>query len=400
MQQETPRRENNNYAAPQTPIASVKRPRNNNCGASSSRQNNNGSIATTPLPSSSKNDSTPQGRLETPHEKPELEQNGANQCMSPMHPPKPMKTHDGDEGNENGAADEDTATWVGRQVDAIFSPVLNFLKGADGVTQVETASTETSIDVAMEEVVEEGIMPAHDHGPSYSDEDGSTLEEDVEQQDSYEEEFNPYLFIKTLPPYSSVVTEPPRIWLPPKDESDPPVSLVLDLDETLVHCTVDPIPDPDMVFPVEFHGVEYIVHVKTRPHLREFLEKVSQDFEVIVFTASQRVYANELLDRIDPGRRFVKHRIFRESCLPVEGNYLKDLNVLGRDLKKAVLVDNSPHAFGYQVENGIPIESWFDDPNDTELLKLEVFLRSLHNVDDVRPIVSSKFQTQQRIMDA
>ncbi len=41
--------------------------------------------------------------------------------------------------------------------------------------------------------------------------------------------------------------------------------------------------------------------------------------------------------------------MYRDSCLNVEGNYLKDLNVLGRDLKHTVLVDNSPHAFGYQV---------------------------------------------------
>ena len=92
--------------------------------------------------------------------------------------------------------------------------------------------------------------------------------------------------------------------------------------------------------------------------------------------------------------------MFRESCLPVEGNYLKDLNVLGRDLNSAVLVDNSPHAFGYQIDNGIPIESWFDDPNDTELLKLEQFLRTLKGAQDVRPLVRAKFQTHRLIQEA
>jgi len=53
--------------------------------------------------------------------------------------------------------------------------------------------------------------------------------------------------------------------------------------------------------------------------------------------------------------KYIQHRMFRESCLAVEGNFLKDLNVLGRNLNQAVLVDNSPHAFGYQVDNGIPI---------------------------------------------
>ncbi len=80
---------------------------------------------------------------------------------------------------------------------------------------------------------------------------------------------------------------------------------------------------------------------------------------------------------------------------------MKDLNVLGRDLRQTVLVDNSPHAFGYQIDNGIPIESWFEDPNDTELLKLEQFLSNqLLGADDVRAVVRQQFQTFQRVEHA
>lgn len=92
--------------------------------------------------------------------------------------------------------------------------------------------------------------------------------------------------------------------------------------------------------------------------------------------------------------------MFRESCLAVEGNFLKDLTVLGRDLSKAVLVDNSPHAFGYQVDNGIPIESWFDDPADTELLKLEKYLQTLHTAPDVRACVRESFQTFRKVAES
>jgi CTD small phosphatase-like protein 2 len=220
-------------------------------------------------------------------------------------------------------------------------------------------------------------------------------EEDVE-------EFDPYVFIKGLPDHRSVAVRG-KICLPPKPKHMKDlVTLTLDLDETLVHCSIEPIPNPDIIFPVSFQGTNYEVYVRKRPHLDHFLQKVSKLFEVVVFTASQKVYADKLLDLIDPQKSLIRNRLFREACLCVQGNFVKDLSVLDRDLKKTVLVDNSPHAYAYNVNNGIPIISWFDDENDTELLKLLDFLERLREprCDDVRSVVRDQFKTFRLVEDA
>lgn len=67
---------------------------------------------------------------------------------------------------------------------------------------------------------------------------------------------------------------------------------------------------------------------------------------------------------------------------------------------QSVLVDNSPHAYSYQTDNGIPIESWYDDDSDTELLKLIGFLKQLQGLDDFRPVVRNHFKTHQLVEKA
>ncbi|TYI59534.1 hypothetical protein E1A91_D10G043400v1 [Gossypium mustelinum] len=214
---------------------------------------------------------------------------------------------------------------------------------------------------------------------------------DVNSDSDKADDFDPQSFIKSLPELSDVVSSFRPAATAMEARRRKPITLVLDLDETLVHSTLEPCDDADFTFTVFFNMKEHTVYVKQRPHLHKFLEKVAEMFEVVIFTASQSIYAEQLLDILDPDRKLISRRVYRESCIFSDGSYTKDLTVLGVDLAKVAIIDNSPQVYRLQVNNGIPIKSWFDDPSDCALISLLPFLETLVDIDDVRPVIAKKF---------
>jgi len=135
------------------------------------------------------------------------------------------------------------------------------------------------------------------------------------------------------------------------------------------------------------------VFMKRRPHLVEFLTEANRLFEVVLFTASQREYADELLKIVDPERRLLRYRLYRDSCVFVNGVYVKDLGILGRDLSQVIMIDNSLCAFAYHLDNGILVRSWFEDWEDTVLLQLLAYLkRFIIGAQDVRAVLRRHFE--------
>ena len=86
---------------------------------------------------------------------------------------------------------------------------------------------------------------------------------------------------------------------------------------------------------------------------------MSEHFDIIVFTAGSQPYADPILDHIDPNK-VIQHRLYRESCTLVDNQvFVKDLRIIGRPLENLVLVDNAPHTYLLQLNNGIPIIPYY-----------------------------------------
>lgn len=283
----------------------------------------------------------------------------------------------------------------------IFSPSFHLSKSAgEDISETDTKEACMSSEVsAIYLAMKNSKLECLDEYGQDSVMVDASVEEDEEYYEDLDD-FDPYFFIKNLPELSTVVPTFRQMLLPKQTRRCPPNTLVLDLDETLVHSSLEPCGDADFTFTVNFNERDHTVYVRCRPYLHDFMERVAGLFEIIIFTASQSIYAEQLLNVLDPKRRVFRHRVFRESCVYVEGNYLKDLSVLGRDLSRVIIIDNSPQAFGFQVDNGIPIESWFDDRSDQELLHLIPFLESLARVEDVRPLIAQKFNLRHKVAAA
>ena len=128
------------------------------------------------------------------------------------------------------------------------------------------------------------------------------------------------------------------------------------------------------------------MYVRKRPYVDEFLTAVGKKWEVVIFTASLAKYADPLLDKLDIDR-VVDARLFRESCVPHFGNYVKDLTTLGRNPKNCVIIDNSPMSYMFQPHHAVPITTWFQEKDDCQLLDLVPLLDKMADCEDVRDAI-------------
>ncbi|KAJ4844269.1 hypothetical protein Tsubulata_009817 [Turnera subulata] len=172
-------------------------------------------------------------------------------------------------------------------------------------------------------------------------------------------------------------------------------TVFLDLDETLVHSKADPQPERfDFIVRPRIDGVLMNFYVLKRPGVDAFLQGLAAKYEVVVFTAGLKEYASLVLDKLDPKGLIFSHRLYRDSCKQVDGMYVKDLSETGRDLRRAVIVDDNPNCYLYQPQNAIPARPFIDDLGDVEMDQLGKFFESCDSFEDMRVAVKEYVSTQ------
>jgi len=173
----------------------------------------------------------------------------------------------------------------------------------------------------------------------------------------------------------------------PLSECPSKSTLVLDLDETMVHFHREKPEVPAIA--LELLGG----FLSVRPYANEFLSSLAAYYELVVWTAGEEAYGRAVVSVLDPSGSYISHSLYRQHCtyLCLDGHefFIKDLDRLGRESIR--ILDNNPISYSFQPTKGIPVKDYRGDPQDSELLGLMRELTPTEDVDmvDVEPVLSS-----------
>lgn len=151
-----------------------------------------------------------------------------------------------------------------------------------------------------------------------------------------------------------------------------PYTLVLDVDDLLIHSE---------------WSRQHAWRTAKRPGLDYFLGYLSLFYEIVLFSRQPMYIVAPVIEKLDPDMRMISFTLFRESCRMLDnGDVVKDLSHLNRDLSKVIAIDTDPTALQMQPENAIILKPWKGEPSDADLVGLIPFLEAvnIYNIPDVR----------------
>ena len=123
---------------------------------------------------------------------------------------------------------------------------------------------------------------------------------------------------------------------------------------------------------------------------------MSKVFELGVFTASIRFYAEQVVQHLDPEGKCIRKVLTREHCVEaMKGLFIKDLRIIRNfDVDLIFLVDNCSHSYAFQPDNGVPIINFWEGTNDRELYELKDYLLYLLKQPDPLAFNRDYFKTR------
>ena len=170
--------------------------------------------------------------------------------------------------------------------------------------------------------------------------------------------------------------------------SEAPILLILDLDETLIFATEEPLAQP-----ADFAVGPYAVY--RRPGLAGFLAACSADFRLGVWSSATDSYVEDVVARIMPPGLAPEFVWGRSRCVRrldpeyVADEFLKDLKKVGRrgfDLRRVLIADDTPSKVRRHYGNAVSVPPFLGDCADDVLPRLAAYLHSLRDLPDVRPV--------------
>lgn len=166
---------------------------------------------------------------------------------------------------------------------------------------------------------------------------------------------------------------PPRPLIPRRQPSylniepspKPRKTLILDLDETLIHSMSKGgrmstghmvevrLTAASLGMSGQSHAAQHpiLYWVNKRPYCDEFLRRVCKWYNLVIFTASVQEYADPVIDWLEQERKFFSGRYYRKHCLYRQGAYIKDLSTVDPDLSNVMILDNSPLSYLFHEGN-------------------------------------------------
>ena len=144
-----------------------------------------------------------------------------------------------------------------------------------------------------------------------------------------------------------------------KKELDKKFCLVLDIDETLSHMIKLPF------------GNYFLV----RPGVMDLLKELNTYYEIDIFTAALKHYADNIINKLDKDNKYISYRLYRCHCTYEDGKSVKKLSLIGRDLNKIVFVDDLERNAKYNPQNLVLVSKWIDDVYDNEIINLKEKLK-------------------------